>query len=47
MSALKALLESNTVDSLPTPKGKVIVIDSQSTLIKGFEVFIQYKYYFK
>lgn len=39
MSAFKSLLESTIVDSLPTPKGKVIVIDSQSTLIKGFEVY--------
>jgi hypothetical protein len=35
---LKKLLESYTVDSLPTPKGRAIVIDSQTPLLQGFEV---------
>lgn len=35
---LKKLLEPYTVDNLPTPKGRAIVIDSQTSLLKGFEV---------
>jgi 5'-AMP-activated protein kinase regulatory gamma subunit len=37
---LKKLLESYTVDSLPTPKGRAIVIDSQSSLLQGFETLV-------
>jgi len=42
-SPLRKLFQTTTVDTIPTPKGQVVVIDSNDTVVKGFELLLDNK----
>jgi len=41
--SLHQLFKQATVDSIPTPKGQVVVIDSTEAVVKGFEILLDNK----